>query len=210
MIPHTQAWMELRAYWISGGPLLTPMFFLCAGIWYHLHRQGRCLNRQLRLSQAEQNRLSRILQMKTAAPEMHSCWLLSGLHDALSRAQGGTQTLAHFKEFIFHIEKSLRRDQLILAAMTAISPMVGLLGTVFGMIQSFDMISNAGPSSMGNISSGISQALITTQFGLIIALPGVLGMVWLKKKGQRLIQSYRHAYLELRIHVHGLDQGGIS
>lgn len=59
-------------------------------------------------------------------------------------------------------------------------PLVGLLGTVIGMMQTFRAISIGGTSSVESLSKGISKALITTQVGLAIALVG-LWLVQLKK-----------------------------
>jgi biopolymer transport protein ExbB len=59
-----------------------------------------------------------------------------------------------------------------LAAVAGLSPLLGLFGTVLGMIESFEMVAIAG--SMGDpalLASGISKALVTTAFGLFVAIP---------------------------------------
>jgi biopolymer transport protein ExbB len=68
------------------------------------------------------------------------------------------------------------REILILKAMVAAAPLLGLLGTVMGMIATFSVLSVRGTASMELLSVGISEALVTTQVGLVVALPGVVGV----------------------------------
>jgi biopolymer transport protein ExbB len=66
----------------------------------------------------------------------------------------------------------LRRNMRAILAISNVSPLLGLLGTVLGMIQSFNDISNS--QAMGRpelLAGGISQALLTTAAGLLVAIP---------------------------------------
>ena len=58
--------------------------------------------------------------------------------------------------------------------IAAVSPLLGLLGTVTGMIQTFDVITEFGTSDPKLLSGGISTALVTTELGLIVAIPCLL------------------------------------
>jgi biopolymer transport protein ExbB len=58
--------------------------------------------------------------------------------------------------------------------IAAVAPLLGLLGTVTGMISTFDVITEYGTGNPKLLSGGISEALITTEFGLIVAIPGML------------------------------------
>ena len=58
--------------------------------------------------------------------------------------------------------------------LAAVAPLLGLLGTVTGMIATFDMIAEYGTGDPKMLSGGISEALITTMFGLIVAIPLLL------------------------------------
>nr|HDM59046.1 MotA/TolQ/ExbB proton channel family protein [Bacillota bacterium] len=78
------------------------------------------------------------------------------------------------------------RQMLILAAMVAAAPLLGLLGTVFGMIDTFWAVSQTGVDTANLVARGISQALITTQFGLVTALPGVFGSTRLRRMCRQL------------------------
>jgi biopolymer transport protein ExbB len=66
---------------------------------------------------------------------------------------------------------SLERGLGILATIAMISPLLGFLGTVTGMINSFDALAEVGLNNPAAVASGISEALITTAAGLMIAIP---------------------------------------
>ena len=75
----------------------------------------------------------------------------------------------------------LRRDFLFLTALTASAPLLGLLGTVGGMITTFDAVSQVTGQTGTRVAGGISRALITTQFGLVVAMPGVFGLAHVRQ-----------------------------
>jgi biopolymer transport protein ExbB len=79
-----------------------------------------------------------------------------------------------------------RKDELLLSAFTASAPLLGLLGTVMGMMNTFDAVASVSGDTGSQVANGISSALITTQFGLVIALPGVFGIAHVQKKIRRL------------------------
>ena len=71
-------------------------------------------------------------------------------------------------------EASLMNSNLrLLGALANITPMMGLLGTVFGMIKAFNVISQSGTGNPGLVASGISEALITTAAGMIVGIPAL-------------------------------------
>ncbi|RMD45553.1 MAG: MotA/TolQ/ExbB proton channel family protein [Aquificota bacterium] len=69
-----------------------------------------------------------------------------------------------------------------LGAIAAIAPLLGFLGTVTGMIQVFEALSLEGLTNPAVLSSGISQALLTTAFGLTIAIPSLAAYWYFKSK----------------------------
>lgn len=75
-------------------------------------------------------------------------------------------------------------------AMTAsAAPLLGLLGTVTGMINTFKLITVFGTGDAKTLSSGISEALVTTEFGLIVAIPALLLYAYLSRKARRQIDG---------------------
>ena len=84
-----------------------------------------------------------------------------------------------------------------IGAIAAISPLLGFLGTVIGMIQVFEALSLEGLSNPQLLSAGISQALITTAFGLSIAIPSMAGYWYIKSKINLLVAQIETITFEL-------------
>ena len=98
----------------------------------------------------------------------------------------------------------LERSLSLLGALAGVAPLLGLLGTVSGMIATFDTISVAGTGNPRLLSGGICEALITTQLGLMVAIPLLLAHAWLSRWVER-----REAMLEHNaIQVFGIHEEG--
>jgi biopolymer transport protein ExbB len=82
--------------------------------------------------------------------------------------------------------RQLRGRLAIIAALAGVAPLLGLLGTVLGMIETFQVISVFGTSNARAMATGISVALITTETGLLIAIPGLFISGALIRKSKRL------------------------
>jgi biopolymer transport protein ExbB len=74
-------------------------------------------------------------------------------------------------EAIVHAE--LKRGVSSLATIGSTGPFVGLFGTVFGIMNAFRSISASKSTGIGAVAGGISEALVTTAFGLFVAIPAV-------------------------------------
>lgn len=92
------------------------------------------------------------------------------------------------------IEEIGRREAAILeryinvvGTIAAIAPLLGLLGTVFGMIKAFNVISIQGVGNPSSLAGGISEALITTAAGLVVAIPTFVLYRYLANKADALI-----------------------
>ena len=84
--------------------------------------------------------------------------------------------LRHYLDHAFwEEEKEIRKFNRLIMTIVAAAPLLGLLGTVIGMIETFDSLGDMSLfSQSGGIAGGISQALITTQMGLAVAIPGLI------------------------------------
>jgi biopolymer transport protein ExbB len=92
-------------------------------------------------------------------------------------------------EFFIQQSIKLERYSTLVIVAASVAPLLGLLGTVTGMISTFDIITEFGTGDPKMLSGGISEALVTTKFGLIVAIPALLAgsmmNAWAKKiKGQ--------------------------
>lgn len=76
--------------------------------------------------------------------------------------------------------QSMKRGLGILATVGSTAPFVGLLGTVMGIINAFQAMATSGSGGLSTVSAGISEALITTAFGLLVAIPAVMAYNFLQ------------------------------
>ena len=76
--------------------------------------------------------------------------------------------------------QNLKRGLGILATVASTAPFIGLLGTTMGIVNSFQQMAATGSGGLGTISGGISEALITTAFGLLVAIPAVMAFNFLQ------------------------------
>ena len=72
------------------------------------------------------------------------------------------------------VHSKLKRGLSVLATIGATAPFVGLLGTVIGILHAFQQIATQKTSGIGAVAGGISEALVTTAFGLFVAIPAVM------------------------------------
>ena len=94
------------------------------------------------------------------------------LYSVLKNARSGRETVEKcLQEALLREQPKLERRMGLLAAMGTIAPLLGLLGTVTGIITLFTVITEVGTNDARVLAGGISEALITTETGLIIAIP---------------------------------------
>ncbi len=80
----------------------------------------------------------------------------------------------------------LQRGLPLIAIASATAPLLGLLGTVTGMMETFRLITVFGSGDAKSLASGISEALITTEFGLVVAIPALIAHSLLSRKVQSI------------------------
>ena len=103
----------------------------------------------------------------------------------------GGRTLAdtgtHFQELRASELQPFERDLKVMKVCVSAAPLLGLLGTVTGMLGTFGALASGsgGEKTMQMVASGISEALITTETGLVIALPGLFFQYQLMRRHQR-------------------------
>lgn len=197
-------------YWRMGGSLMIALAVLCYAIWFLFFRLRRAVRAYIQAPPAFETDLLRNLSSRSLRENVE---IYGAGTDALSRAVG--QVLREVEErrtpgdAFDQVEaarfSALDREARLLAACTAAAPLLGLLGTVVGMVATFDAVSAEAGNTAVLVSGGISQALITTQCGLVAAIPGLFGLAYL----YRLRDRARVRLGECRTHlVHLLDPGG--
>ena len=172
-------------YLQNGGIVMIPIILCSLALWV------LGLERLLVFRQAEHDDLDlattlTMIRRGDAGP------IKPGLRRDLVRFMVAEQTgCATLSQGLLH-QYRLRQQPLlmqyigIITILTAIAPLLGLLGTVNGMITTFDVIALFGTGNAKAMAGGISQSLITTQSGLSVAIPGMFLGVIIHRRAQRL------------------------
>lgn len=120
------------------------------------------------------------------------------LHAGLSRAKEGIEHVEKAITNAASIEMAfLERGMVWLGFVIVVAPLLGFTGTVFGMIVAFDQIKAANNISPAIVAGGISQALLTTLFGLIVAITIQLFYNWATARIDKLIIDMEESSIEL-------------
>ena len=102
-----------------------------------------------------------------------------------------------------HVVHSLERYLNTLGTIASITPLLGLLGTVIGMIKVFAVITTQGVGDPGVLASGISEALITTAAGLSVAIPALLFHRYFRGRIDELVVTMEQEALKMVEVLHG-------
>lgn len=165
------AFGALLEYIGSGGLVMWPLVLGTFILWYALGYRFATLQRG-------SVRSVRVLFEKYRAgmkrpPEgVIDVAVVRGLE--LARAQGPLNR-GILDDAFADVERELGRGRILIRSIVVVAPLAGLLGTVTGMIETFDSLGDMSLfSQTGGIAGGISQALFTTQMGLSVAVPGLI------------------------------------
>lgn len=102
-----------------------------------------------------------------------------------------------------HEAHRLERYLNTVGTIAAISPLLGLLGTVIGMIKVFSAISSEGLGNAAALAGGISEALLTTAAGLVVAIPSLMAYRYLRGRVDELVVEMEQESIKLVEVVHG-------
>jgi len=103
----------------------------------------------------------------------------------------------------------LERNIGILLTIANLSPLLGLLGTVSGMIKTFNAISVHGVGGSAPLAGGIAEALITTAAGLIVAIPTLVAYRFLTDKAQVLVFEMEESSIGLVDTIEGSGEDAV-
>jgi biopolymer transport protein ExbB len=187
----------------AGGPVMWPIValsviataILAERLWTLQER--RVMPRELRekvLKLVEGNQLS---ERHIAALEQNSALgriFASGLNN---RHRPREQIREAIEDTGRHVVHELERFLNLLGTIAAVSPLLGLLGTVIGIIVAFNAITHTGIGDPKVLSGGIGQALITTAAGLIVAIPSLMGYRYLRGRVDELVIEMEKEALHL-------------
>jgi len=102
----------------------------------------------------------------------------------------------------------LERNLPILATIAQVTPLIGFLGTVWGMIQVFMVIEKTQATTAGQLAGGVWQALLTTAGGLVVAIPSYIAYNYLVSRVQNLVLDMEKAANETVQYLARREEGG--
>ena len=94
-------------------------------------------------------------------------------------------------------QQDLTQDLNNLATIGSISPYVGLFGTVWGILNTFQNLGNLGGATLNQVAPGIAEALVATAFGLLVAIPAVIAYNKLNRKINDITLQAEHFAIDL-------------
>lgn len=159
---------------------------LLAGVWQQL--------------KAGEFDASRLKQLRQGSPL--GAILAAGL---ANRGQGRDVMKESIQEAAGHVVHDLERYLNTLGTIAAVTPLLGLLGTVVGMIRVFTEITIQGTGNANALAGGISEALITTAAGLAVAIPALVMHRYFTGKIDAIVVGLEQESIKL---VDALHNGG--
>lgn len=138
--------------------------------------------------------IERLLYFRQVYPEQRKLWI----EQWQSRIDKNSQHALYIRQCIISEAKiNMNKTLPIITMLVALCPLLGLLGTVTGMIHVFDVMAVTGSGNARAMASGVSQATIPTMAGMVIA---ITGLYFSKLIGQRVGEETHHLIDLLQYH----------
>lgn len=162
---------EFAAYVEAGGWVMPPLVVATLLLWFAIGYRFAALKRG---TVRDVRNLVRRYD-KGKKPSSNGV-LVRALASGIALRNAGKDDLRpYLDDAFFSEEREIRKFNRLIITIVSVAPLLGLLGTVIGMIETFDSLGDMSLfSQSGGIAGGISQALITTQMGLAVAIPGLI------------------------------------
>ena len=187
------------SYFVKGGPVMWPLLLLSVlGItvaiwrWLALHQATRDVPQLLRELRAKlvAGDVAGAVKVCESSRSPVAAIVKAGL---LRHGRPKDEVEMGLQDASAHELAVLERGLPILATVATVAPLLGFLGTVTGMINSFDALAAVGLNNPAAVAQGISEALITTAAGLIIAIPVQMAYNYLITRVNNLVRSMESA-----------------
>jgi biopolymer transport protein ExbB len=180
------------AWIIKGGPVMIPIAFLLLGIIIMSVERLLAFRREHTDADLLMNKIMDLWKSNDKNGAIELCLNTPGpvarmLKIGLEQQQAGRQVVEEmFHEQ--HLEEipRLQKNLSTIGVLAGVAPLLGLLGTVSGMISTFKIITYHGGGDPRLLAGGISEALITTEAGLIIAIPALLIHNYLSDRAEKI------------------------
>ena len=190
MIDLIQAhYFRLEDYLRAGGFVIIPLIFVSLFMWLLIVDRALFFRRLNRKNMSTIKAWEHISRNRVPDQRKYRGAISLLVLEFLNR-RSGDRVLDKFilDETVLSINRSLSDYLAIIGVLAGIAPLLGLLGTVIGMITTFDVLAIFGTGNTKAMANGISEALITTQTGLLVAIPGLYMKGFLDKRARNLKQ----------------------
>ena len=198
-------------YFVNGGPFMWPILIsLIFGLGFSFERLYSLLMSSVNSKKFFQE-VSETLDTNGVEPALELCENTRGpvaaiFHAGLARRHRGLSEVEKAIQNAGPVEMAfLERNMIWLNAVITIAPMIGFTGTVVGMIGAFDAIKAANDISPAVVAGGISQALLTTAFGLIVAMIIQIFQNLFVNRIDRLVLDMEEHSVQLVDHLYELE-----
>jgi biopolymer transport protein ExbB len=153
----------------------------------------------------EEDNLTEAIRLAEGYKRSHVAIVLGGaLQEVKPLIQDGSVTVSDINSAERAVERNmlleitnLKRGLAVLATVGSTSPFVGLLGTTMGIVNAFTGMAASGSGGLAAIGAGIAEALITTAFGLLVAIPAVWAYNYFTTKIDNLIAEMTYVSKEM-------------
>ena len=203
MIALTQtSLLRLEEYLRAGGPVMIPLVLVSLVMWLLIIDRALFFRRLRRQDMSSRTARQHVAGDREPDPRRHRGATALLVAEFLRR-RSGRRTLDRFllDETVACIQRRLNDYLALIGVLAAVAPLLGLLGTVSGMITTFDVLAVFGTGNARAMAGGISEALITTQTGLLVAIPGLYMKGFLDRRAERLSQRLSAVGFYLRRHL---------
>ena len=196
---------------MGGGPIMVPIF-ICSVIALAVVLERMVSLRRSRIMRPELIEVIEAIRGPEDIQVIHNrCDVIKGPFSNIIRRTISNTHLSR-EEKVLDIQatgrqeaRALERMLVVLEIITAITPLLGLLGTVLGMSQVFDVISQVGLGQTKAFSGGIAQALRTTIIGLGVAIPSLIAYSSFDRKVDNLILEMEKHSMSLLNKIYTVD-----
>lgn len=174
--------IHTRDLMIQGGIVMLPLVLISLLMWLLILYKGLYFF----LARRQEKSIDRCWDELDHGLFIGADWQQAILHQFNWLQQAGALNRDSLLEL--QRKQEVQADRFVQTIMTLAgsAPLLGLLGTVGGMITTFDVISVFGTGNARAMAAGISEALITTQAGLVVAVPGLVLGAFLHRRAQTL------------------------
>ncbi|MDY6824588.1 MAG: MotA/TolQ/ExbB proton channel family protein [Thermodesulfobacteriota bacterium] len=192
-------YLVLESYLRTGGFAMIPLALVSLVMWLLIIDRILFFRRLYRKNMDAPTAWAHVRENRMPDPGQHRGAVSLLVARFLDR-RSNEQTLDRFilDEIVFTLNRSLNDHLAVIGVLAAVAPLLGLLGTVMGMISTFDILAIFGTGNAKGMAGGISEALVTTQTGLMVAIPGLYMKGFLDRRARNLKQRIARVGYYLR------------